>query len=324
VLSQLPSIDEAHEDESLRGYALRMAQRNGLKGLAGVATILGCRSMTEWGSPHIAALARLFGAEPGRLQTIAVRRGVRQGERSFQLMGQEISRSWLLRLERPQLCPACLRAFGYVRADWELQFVACCRLHGSRLIDTCPTCRKALSWRRTTLSHCDCGSRFSSLEPDPAAAPASLALTKWVSVRLGLPTSGAFGSDNGASVSPWAPLRALSLDAALRIVWALGVRRDSDDHVATGRTHGPIGIRTTEEIIERAASRLDAAVRCASGASVGAEIPMHGASVIAVARDGRTAHDREFAGHLLRVLGERTWQSARMKDMHPWSQMELL
>lgn len=55
-------------------------------------------------------------------------------------------------------CPTCLRRSGIGRLGWELCFADACAGCGRWLIDTCHACNELVSWSRTAMHRCDCGS----------------------------------------------------------------------------------------------------------------------------------------------------------------------
>jgi hypothetical protein len=58
---------------------------------------------------------------------------------------------------RPRVCPECIAETGRVDGVFELAMSCACPKHGIRLADTCPNCRKNLTWHRWSLVHCRCG-----------------------------------------------------------------------------------------------------------------------------------------------------------------------
>ncbi|MBU18131.1 MAG: hypothetical protein CL725_10595 [Chloroflexi bacterium] len=320
MLRALPRSDEAFADESVLGYAMRMAELNRVNGLEGTARLLGCGSVVRGGASHATAIGLLYGASPSRLVSLAPQRFRRNGELHVSLLGCEFSRPWLLRSQRPQVCPQCLTTHGYVRADWDLLFVTQCRVHWTRLLDQCPSCKEPLHWRRKTLKRCTCGSDLSAIGAADTGSCAAQDLTAWLASRLGLPAaSRAFAGERG-----WlGHLDALSVDGALLLVWAFGVRRTAADIVDPGRTHGPIATLEVNAIVERARSRLEAV--SADGASAAQDIAatVHVSALVSLALRGLAEGDRRIATQLLARLGYRTWKNGRLRNQSPQAQLEL-
>lgn len=320
MLRALPRSDEAFADESVLGYALRMAEVNRVGGLAGTARLLGCASVVRGGACHAAGISQLYGASPSRLVSLAPHQLRRNGELHVSLLGCEFSRPWLLRSHRPQICTRCLADHGYARADWDLLFVTQCRFHWTRLLDQCPRCKEALHWRRKTLMRCACGMDLSAVETPDSGSDAAKALTAWLAGRLGLPAANAAGGSCG----DWLELLdAMSVDGALLLVWALGVRRTEDDIVDPGRTHGPIATLEVEAIVERAHVRLQRVNGSAASRTKEIAAAVHVSALVSLASRGQTEGDRRVATQLLARFGYRSWRNARLRDRSPHAQLEL-
>lgn len=68
---------------------------------------------------------------------------------------REIPVQWnALRMKNPAICPHCLKEDGYLRSDWDLRLVTTCTRHKVQLIDTCPSCKKKLTWNRADVGVC--------------------------------------------------------------------------------------------------------------------------------------------------------------------------
>lgn len=61
-----------------------------------------------------------------------------------------------------RFCPCCLEDNNYWRVEWEINFYDACHRHNTWLIDQCTTCGKKLTWNRTRLNYCNCGSLLSA------------------------------------------------------------------------------------------------------------------------------------------------------------------
>jgi len=321
MLRPLPRTDEAYPDESVRGYALRMAEVNRVRGLAGTARLLGCESIVRGGVAHANAIAQLYGASPSRLVALAPEPVRRDGCLHFWFLGCEFSKSWLLRLQRPQVCPRCLAEHGYARADWDILFMTHCRLHGTPLLDQCPSCKEMLNWRRVTLRRCSCGRDLSTTAPPDASNPVGQGLAAWLSCQLRLPVGVALAAK---PCGQWKrKLDALSVDGALLVLWALGAKRSADDNIDTGRTHGPIQTSEVMAIVQRAHERLGVIEAGPAALFREGRHPVHVSALAALAARGLTFGDRRTAASLLETLGLRRWKSASMRRHDPHSQLEL-
>lgn len=57
-----------------------------------------------------------------------------------------------------RFCPLCLAEEPLWRAEWELYFHDACPVHSVWMVDQCSSCGKPVSWSRSSLLRCDCGS----------------------------------------------------------------------------------------------------------------------------------------------------------------------
>ncbi len=115
----------------------------------------------------------------------------------YDFFGQRV-RQYLIRPDRPKICPGCLSESQYCRRVWEFTAVTACPKHRRLLINECPRCNKRLSWARkgVTLCHCEFDLRES---PGARASERELKLSSHIHRLCGL-TSG--GSDQDRLSGP--------------------------------------------------------------------------------------------------------------------------
>lgn len=89
--------------------------------------------------------------------------------------GHRISKNHF-RLQRPAVCPQCLEEQNATSGLWDLRAICACSWHGTWLIDQCPSCRAPLKWQRPGVSRCRCGFDLTKAAR-LAAPPEVLALT---------------------------------------------------------------------------------------------------------------------------------------------------
>lgn len=320
MLRQLPRSDEAFADEAVLGYALRMAEANRVRGLGGTARLLGCGSVVRGGQAHAASIAQLYGASPSRLIALAPHQLRRDGELHVSLMGCELSKPWMLRSHRPQVCPTCLAVDGYARVDWDVLFMTRCRLHWTPLLDQCPDCKETLCWRRMTLKRCSCGQNLCRIDPGAPTDGVPRWMAAWIANRMDLPAVGGVGPGVAGDLEEF--FDGLSVDGALRVLWALGVKRSEHDNVDPGRTHGPIQTAEVEALVLRACARLRQILSDSTSAQEAA-LAVHVNALVSLAARGLTDQDRRTAAQLVAALGFRSWKNARLRDRSPHAQLEL-
>lgn len=163
----LPESDDIWPEESGNGYALRMLGRNSLafSELAELVASIGHRYLASSAAPYIAFL---FGAQASQVRRAIPELFVRRGKTEVHFMGHLLTRPYLVRHTRPQLCPICIEEKGYAKAVWDLALATACSEHEVHLVDRCSTCSRAISWRRPGLLTCMCGDAFISPRGQPA------------------------------------------------------------------------------------------------------------------------------------------------------------
>ena len=158
---RLPLRAEPYPDESINGYIARTAVRNHAARASQVLQIAGLKSFKQcYSDKEIEQLAHTTGQDFDTLRAIAPT----PKERSplgpvSRLLGQEIPTNALVRVGR-RICPICIADSPHHRISWTLRFIRVCPLHGARLLNTCTSCGKGLSWSTVSPNSCQCGSEF--------------------------------------------------------------------------------------------------------------------------------------------------------------------
>lgn len=170
--------------ESLLGYVLRVSERNGYDSPWHVMSHAGIPQgkMDSAGFPF-AQFAEIIGRIPDDLAPISYVRTNDEGIREFQILGQPLGgtlSSTPLRLNKPQLCPHCIREQGYIDAFFDLNLAVACPVHGQTLIGTCHECGESISWFRPGLLTCKCGADITKAH----AGNVSAELTELMSIMM--------------------------------------------------------------------------------------------------------------------------------------------
>lgn len=216
----LPYQDEIFPGESGQGYALRMCARNGLPSLNCLKQLLGKSHSMSLEARDAPCLAHWFG---GSVQRVAFAlEQVPSGKRAqgTRYAGHELGRSYFLNRSFPRVCPQCITEYGYCRMAWDLSLCVACIRHRRLLIEVCPVCGFALSWGRPDMDRCACGYPWSSCLCQPQEPTAD---ELWIAhaLELQLPDGDAVENDPGLCPDWGCLIRRLSLDGAMRIVFAL-------------------------------------------------------------------------------------------------------
>jgi hypothetical protein len=62
-----------------------------------------------------------------------------------------------------KICPMCLKQFGYIKKNREINFNIACSVHGCLLINRCNKCGRSISIRRKDIWKCDCSNPITEL-----------------------------------------------------------------------------------------------------------------------------------------------------------------
>lgn len=166
-------------DEGMYGFLLRLAEANGL---VGIAQLLPGRK------PSIDVLERRLGTQrwPQNRETLnALLPQLSFRPRERRLWNQRHSR----------YCPCCLGESPQWKWEWELTLFTSCPQHGVELIGHCLGCSKKITWGRQSLTTCDCGFSLISAETTPVLEPDRQLAEIFYSKLYGLPTKQAHLSE---------------------------------------------------------------------------------------------------------------------------------
>jgi hypothetical protein len=198
--------------ESLFGYVLRLSEENGCRT---PHVLLGMVGRKDFRGPALPLrkLARIAHREVSELQAIAyIDDGVRD---RFRLLGHALP-AFELRVNRPSLCPECVRSAGFIEAHWDLTLMTGCPVHRSPLLSLCPECHMQLSWLRPGQLECACGATFEQAD-GPILSESEVTLLNIIRSKiLALPVPTA-----DSTKIPAAELFALSLRSLLFLMRTL-------------------------------------------------------------------------------------------------------
>lgn len=213
-MTSLPLLvrPQPYKGESLRGYLLRLGQENGLGGslLKGFSRSHG--PLFSLHSENLAVMLRLeadsspkeWSAGWGIDQTASGDLGIRLP-------------SSHTRVNVCAVCPCCLKSCRAVRGEWEISEFCACPDHKCWLIDTCPSCHRALSWIRPGPALCGCGGNLAEA-PSNRAPESVVALSSLIADRY----RGFVQPETLRSISGHPELGDLDLASLLRTVRLVG------------------------------------------------------------------------------------------------------
>lgn len=247
----LPIQDDLKTDESGNGYALRMAEANGIQfsHLARSMASLGHRYL-----PNEAAgkIAYLFGGDPVEVARAIPKSCREKGQVFTEFKNRILTRPYHVRRSWTQICPLCLLDTGFAQSVWELSLVTACSVHYTRLLDYCPKCLRKLTWRRPNLLECNCGKNLAESELE-SASQAELWLSSVFFYRL-----------SGVQMVlerdfPYSFLAGISLDSLVRLIRALGISRGTESlsEFKPGRLTRILSTKEAAQVVQRAFFRIN-------------------------------------------------------------------
>ncbi len=170
------STPAIHDDESFKGYLLRLASANFMSGINGIIKVLSeklgrrLKSSQEivYDNEALEVLGSMSMGYPQALQSFAARHVI---DGAMLADGIRVDEDALM--ERySQVCSCCLREHGYAKKAWDYATVVCCAQHGKLLIDNCPECQCRILWSRHDIMHCgECGFDLRFAAQTNASAP---------------------------------------------------------------------------------------------------------------------------------------------------------
>jgi len=205
---QLPVCPFPENGEGLIGYRLRLAETNGYPSPFWLTSATGKKQR--------------LGQDRGDIEAISGLTGYSMAELEAQFLGKTPIPPRFLNVLHPRVCPECLRAKPILLKIWDASLVACCPIHGRRLLDICPGCGSRLSWNRPNVLGCACGFDF-RLADLPMVEPQTTALTRAIAAQI----DGSGVTLASSTSRPRRPPRhahtTLPLGDLLRLVHFLGV-----------------------------------------------------------------------------------------------------
>jgi hypothetical protein len=155
---------EPYADESLRGYLIRLAEKNGYKliwlyKLAKLfkpsGYILNLHLIKE-PSYNFDLLAQVTEMQVHRLTEMTL---FNDFVLENNINSKEINTVYQLGVygTQIQVCPVCIQENGYFRKVWDITLYTCCHIHKCLMVNICSQCQRNLSPFRLNIRECRCG-----------------------------------------------------------------------------------------------------------------------------------------------------------------------
>jgi hypothetical protein len=166
--------------ESLRGFLLRVGERNGCGRGTNLFSALTGNHSSQYMVPDHALdnVAQALALSRQEIESISYRPVAKDVTSQCRFFGHTVSVNHL-RSHHPAVCPDCLAQQQAISGLWDLRAVCVCPHHGKWLIDRCPACGESLTWNRTSVANCKCGFDLRTAQTKPAPSDV-LALTALV------------------------------------------------------------------------------------------------------------------------------------------------
>lgn len=210
---RLPLRTAPFPEESLVGYMIRLAERNGVDKPQLLARSIGSPFTTPqamaFGPFDLEPMSEAIGIEAKALLHMAywpIDRG-----RKVRFLGTSVE-PWMVSLKRRKVCPECLADERFHRAVWDLRLVSACPRHEVCLIDCCQECGRYFGWLNPNIVQCSCGADIRRIRVERVPT-AELSGISFVHGKLHL---------DGFPVPRTWPLSKLSFSDALSLLLHLG------------------------------------------------------------------------------------------------------
>ncbi len=212
-VGRLPLRNMPVPGESLTGFMIRLAERNGVDKPQLLASSIGNPFTTPQAmafSPFdLEPMSEAIGVETTALLHMTywpIGRGPK-----VRFLSATVDHR-LVSLKRRKVCPECLAEEPYHRAVWDLRLVSACPRHEVRLIDCCQECGRHFGWQTSSIVRCACGADIRKMGAEPVPT-AELSGLSFVHGKLHL---------DGFPVPKTWPLSKLSFSDALSLLLHLG------------------------------------------------------------------------------------------------------
>ncbi|MFZ6845846.1 TniQ family protein [Undibacterium sp. RuTC16W] len=318
TLTPMPVRANPFSDESLMGFALRLSEMNHMESIQWLSYIFHTQKISHLTLHHLPTIAWLFGSHVVNSPANCIFSSRDGGHTVFHTYGHIIRRSFLLRMRRPQVCAACLIENNYVRKSWDFSMASGCPFHCLQLVDRCEKCSKNFSWNRPGISLCKCGYDIRKSQQSRSSEE-SIAFSGWLQQRI---SQSAVWRENSSHFEPvLSMLDPLSIDSALRIVWATGIKKFPDDRIDVGTGSKALSIHRADECVGRSFSRLKEALVYQN---IGEIRSLFSESILRSLID-ETDHvtDQVLISQLLLLGKRRENPKASLLHLNPLSQMRL-
>lgn len=153
-MTKFPCQVSPNKRESIKSYLLRLAEANFYPSPLWLNNLQGFPEYLD----QIIGFG-LYGRLPSWLSV----------NKNYAHMPNGLS-DYFVQADKTRFCPQCVKESGIWRLEWEHAFYSACHYHHIKILDSCASCRKNISWKRGRLSYCQCGADLTTVTSVPAEA----------------------------------------------------------------------------------------------------------------------------------------------------------
>lgn len=298
------------------GYVLRMSQLNHLQGMQWLCDEYAVERIGHLSRQHIPSIAWFFGQDPNQFHNSYVEKLLDAKVTRIHFYGHIISRPFLIRHRSPQICSKCLEEDTFIRQHWDISFVTSCTSHRIKLIDHCHGCTRKISWNRPGVFRCQCGFDF-RISKNTSSSDEDDYVSTWLSNHL-------YGTSSHVINNAYPifnSLKLLSLDGALRLFWATGIRATASDYLKAGESRKILSIDEARQCAQRSLTRMQCILQPETLPLIREQFVLSG--ILNLLDDFQKTEDSEFALHLLSLERNPNSQKASLLHRNPRAQLQL-
>lgn len=239
-------------EESLLGFLIRLTEFNNFASPERLYRLIQGASPTYPSRHDLLKFAHITGCSFSDLDIRHYRHTLADNcKGSFNYFGHSLSRECFLTFFYPRICPECLCETEIALAIWDLTLVTACHHHLIRLVDTCVSCGKRLSWKRNRICYCNCGFDLRhSPRVSSGGFPAFFSQHICRKLALRSPAPGLAVPDI------YSDFWSLSLNAQFALIWLLGRLVPNHTQLKNGHGRAKLGVGAATSVLEAAASTM--------------------------------------------------------------------
>jgi len=313
---RLPVQSPILEQESLMGYVLRMSEKNHFSGTQWLSKVFKVERIHHLSRKHVPTIAWLFGEQSTSMENRYIEIRMSSSMPYANFYGHCVSRPFFIRLRCPQVCARCIEEEQFTKKWWDVSLATACFRHKLFLIENCQRCKKNLNWNRPGIAICQCGFDIRESRVITSTTEAEM-VSEWIAAKVENIYSNMINSD----YDPLKNFSNLSLDGALRIIFATGFRENKDHQLSAGKAKKILSIDEASACVERSLHRLKQSEMTRDLPLIRKEFVISGLELLA--KEFQSINDAKLAMNLLDISRNKNSHQASLTNFNPRSQLQL-